>query len=538
MKLNRSCWFARTPACAALNTRYLATMLIALSTIHISAAWGAPPPRTSLPHTADGRPDLSGIWEATGSAAADLQDHAASYNMLAGTSVVVGGVIPYQPWAAAKRIENFQNRQKADPLNQCYMPGVPRIMYMDFPFQIFQTSKAVAITFEWSLVYRLVYTDGSEHPADIDAWMGDSRGRWEGDTLVVDVRNYNDRTWFDMAGNFHSDALHVVERYRLTDHDTIQYEATIDDSKVFTKPWNIRLSLRRRTDRDRLFEYVCQAEVEETNGAFTREERAWYPGSGTPPPASFTANVVQPASTQPRVVANVRRTNDDKPDLEGFYESDTGAANQGLEKRAGNGLTPPGRGVVVDPPDGTLPMQPWAVQERVSRNLPERGYDDPTAHCFPPGVPRSMYVPAAFHIIQTSDYIVFLHERMSWRIVPLDGRPHLPDRIRLWQGDSVGRWEGDTLVIDTANLNGKTWLNEGGEIVSYAEHVVERFTPVGPDTLRYEATVSDPLVYTRPWTIGFPVRHKKAEMYEVACHEEDHDLPHLKALKDAAAAKK
>ena len=84
-----------------------------------------------------------------------------------------------------------------------------------------------------------------------------------------------------------------------------------------------------------------------------------------------------------------------------------------------------------------------------------------------------MYVPTAFHVIQTSDYIVFLHERVSWRIVPLDGRAHLPDTIRLGQGDSVGHWEGDTLVVDTTNLNGKTWLNEAGEIVSYAEHVVE-----------------------------------------------------------------
>jgi len=239
-----------------------------------------------------------------------------------------------------------------------------------------------------------------------------------------------------------------------------------------------------------------------------------------------------------KAAANIRRSADGKPDLQGFYESDTGAANQGLEKRAGDTLTPPGRGVVVDPPDGKLPMQQWAVQERVSRNLAERGYDDPTAHCFPAGVPRSMYVPSALYIIQKPDSIVFLHERMAWRIVPLDGRAHLPDAIRLWQGDSVGRWEGDTLVVDTTNLNGKTWLNEGGEIVSYAEHVVERFTPTGPDTLKYEATITDPVVYTRPWTIAFPVKRKKAAMYEFACHEEDRDLPHLKVLKDAAAGKK
>jgi hypothetical protein len=102
----------------------------------------------------------------------------------------------------------------------------------------------------------------------------------------------------------------------------------------------------------------------------------------------------------------------------------------------------------------------------------------------------------------------------------------------------VGRWEGDTLVVDTTNFNGKTWLNEVGEIVSYAEHVVERFTPSGPDTVNYEATVIDPVVYTRPWTIALPLKREKFELAEAACHEEDRDLPHLKALKDMASGKK
>jgi hypothetical protein len=149
-----------------------------------------------------------------------------------------------------------------------------------------------------------------------------------------------------------------------------------------------------------------------------------------------------------------------------------------------------------------------------------------------------MWVPQGIELVQTPDYVVFLFERTQWRIVPLNGRAHLPDGMRLWQGDSVGHWEGDTLVIDTTNMNGKTWLGEGGEIMSYAEHVVERFTPVDTDTLNYSATVFDPVVYTRPWTIAFPVKREKFELIEAACHEEEHDLPHLKALKDAAAAKK
>jgi len=517
-----------------MHTHHVATITaIALASALMAA------PRQPLPRTADGKPNFEGIWQASSTAAADLEDHAARYNMLAGRSVVVGAEIPYQSWATAKKAENFQNRQKNDPLGKCFIPGVPRIMYLDFPFQIFQTPQTVAMAFEWSLDYRLIYTDGSPHPeADTTFWMGDSRGRWDGDTLVVDVANNNDQTWFDMAGDFHSDALHVVERYRMTDADTIEYEATIQDSKVFTKPWTIRLPLRRRTDRDRLFEYVCQAEVEEANGAFTREERTWYPGNGTPPPAAVTATSQKPSTTPVTAAANIRRKPDGKPDFQGYYVPDAGGANFGLEKHANDGLTNGGRGVIVDPPDSKLPMQPWAVAEKTDRNRSERGYDDPTAHCFPAGVPRAMYVPTSFYFVQTPDYFVILHERVAWRIIPLHARAHLPDSMRLWQGDSVGHWEGDTLVVDTANLNGKTWLNEVGEIVSYAEHVVERFTPAGPDTINYQATVTDPLVYTRPWTIALPIKRQTGMLFESACHEEDHDLPHLKAIKDRAAGKK
>ena len=153
------------------------------------------------------------------------------------------------------------------------------------------------------------------------------------------------------------------------------------------------------------------------------------------------------------------RNTDGKPNLEGLYMPDHGGANYGLERHAGDALTPGGRGVVIDPPDGKLPIRDWARDEVANRARPERGYDDPTAHCFVAGVQRSVYVPSPMHILQPPGYVVFLHERMSWRIVPLDGRPHLPDTIRLWQGDSVGRWEGDTLVVETHNLNGKTWLN-------------------------------------------------------------------------------
>jgi hypothetical protein len=233
----------------------------------------------------------------------------------------------------------------------------------------------------------------------------------------------------------------------------------------------------------------------------------------------------------------IRRMPDGKPDLTGWYQADAGGANYGLENKPANGLIPPSRGVVVDPSDGKLPYQPWARAERIERELPHRGYDDPTAHCFVAGVPRSIYTPSPFQIIQPQGYVVMLFERMNWRQIPLDGRAHIPDDIRLWQGDSVGRWEGDTLVINTRNLNGKTWLNEVGDVLSHDAKVVERFTPVNANQITYEAVVTDTIVYTRPWTIRMNLNRQDDELLEVACHEDNGDLQHLKDVRDEYRAK-
>ena len=212
------------------------------------------------PRVANGQPDLQGIWQAQTTASYDLEAHAARLGVPAGTGVVVGGEIPYSQEAAAKKQQNFQNRASTDPNNKCFLPGVPRANTMPFPFQIFQTAKDVAILYEYVHAYRLIPLDGSKHPEDVDFWMGDSRGHWEGETLVVDVSNNNDQTWFDASGNFHSDALHIVERYTRTGPDTIGYAATIEDPKVFTRPWKIGLTFYRRTEKNlQLMEYDCYA---------------------------------------------------------------------------------------------------------------------------------------------------------------------------------------------------------------------------------------------------------------------------------------
>jgi hypothetical protein len=220
---------------------------------------GTQPTAGALPRASDGKPDLSGIWQVLNTADWNIQDHQAQPGVPAGQGVVEGDEIPYQPWAAAKKKENFENRATADPLAKCYLPGVPRITYTPLPFQIFQTPKQTTVLYEYAHANRVIYTNGSKHPdGHIDWWLGDSRGHWEGDTLVVDLVDFNDQTWFDRAGNFHSDELHVVERYTLTDRDHIQYEATIEDPKVFTRPWKMSMVLYRRKEKNiQLLEFEC-----------------------------------------------------------------------------------------------------------------------------------------------------------------------------------------------------------------------------------------------------------------------------------------
>jgi hypothetical protein len=224
-------------------------------------------------------PDLNGIWETLNSANWDLESHAAGPSPFptllgaldarpAGQSVVEGGKIPYQPWAEAKRKENFEkrlarprdrlsNETTGDPEAKCYLPGVPRATYMPYPFRIVQTSKQVLIAYEFASASRIVFMD-REPKAPADSWMGWSVGHWEKDTLVIDITSQNDKTWFDRAGNFHSGDLHVIERYTAASPYHLMYEATIEDPKVFTRPWKIRMPLYRRIEQNaQMLEFKC-----------------------------------------------------------------------------------------------------------------------------------------------------------------------------------------------------------------------------------------------------------------------------------------
>jgi hypothetical protein len=242
------------------------------------------PPYTA-PRTADGQPDLSGIWQSFTTANWDILAHAVQpgpYAELvgvwgagrAGLSIVEGNVLPYQPWAEAKQRENYENRtvvrvandpsrfDTGDPELQCYRAGVPRANYMPFPLQIFQTPEQILIVYEYKGAYRTVNME-SDRPAVDESWMGWSNGHWEDETLVVDVTGFNEHAWFDRAGNFHSDALHVVERWTPVSPYHLRYEATIEDPKVFTRPWKMSFMLYRHVEENaQLLAFNCIPIVE------------------------------------------------------------------------------------------------------------------------------------------------------------------------------------------------------------------------------------------------------------------------------------
>ena len=215
------------------------------------------------PRTPDGHPDLQGIWQALNTAVWNIEDHAPELGVPGGQGIVEGGEIPYLPSALGLRQENFRKRLTDDPEAKCYMAGVPRITYMPYPFQIVQQGDQVSILYQYVHTVRNIYLNSPHPKGPIQWWMGDSRGRWEGETLVADVVHFTDQTWFDRSGNYHSAALHVVERYTRTSPDHILYEATIEDPKVFSRPWKISLPLYRRQERNvRLLEYECYAYLE------------------------------------------------------------------------------------------------------------------------------------------------------------------------------------------------------------------------------------------------------------------------------------
>jgi hypothetical protein len=236
---------------------------------------GQTPARTNsqIPRMPDGKPNLTGLWQALGTAYWDIRDHGARAGaffqlgatgaMPAGQGIVEGGEIPYTPAAAAQQKENLKNRMKLDPEVKCYMPGIPRANYMAFPFQITQSQRDIAFAYEYATSNRVINM-GKFKEGSVDTWMGTSNGHWEGDTLVVDVSSLNGSSWFDRSGNFQTENTHVVERFTLAGADHINYEATIEDKTIYTRPWKISTVIYRRKEKNaQLNEFKCVEFAEE-----------------------------------------------------------------------------------------------------------------------------------------------------------------------------------------------------------------------------------------------------------------------------------
>jgi hypothetical protein len=241
-------------------------LIVGIATLLSTAAVAA----EKIPRLANGKPDFSGFWQTTSSAEYDLEPHSARKDAPPGAGVVEGNVIPYLPKALEAKKKNFSNRLTADPRLKCWTLGTPRGIYYPEPFQILQRTRDVTIAFQFGQSVRTIHTNGTLHPVEVDSefFLGDSRGQWEGDTLVVDVNHFNGETWLDRAGNFHSDQLHVVEKWKFLDANTIEYKATLEDPSVYSRPWNIGVILHRHREKNfQLIENYC----------FTLDYDKYYP---------------------------------------------------------------------------------------------------------------------------------------------------------------------------------------------------------------------------------------------------------------------
>jgi hypothetical protein len=231
-------------------------------------------PQLDRPERISGHSNFNGVWQALNTAYWNLEAHSAEAPagspgsnafwqlgaiaaIPAGRNVVRGGTIPYLPEALAKRNENRANWPAADPEAKCYMLGVPRVTYHNFPFQIFQGDGDLLFVYPFAATNRVIYMkDHSELP--VDSWMGKSNGAWEGDVLVVTTMWQNDQTWLDRAGNHHSNKLKVTERFSLLGPNHIWYEATLDDPLTYSRPWTIEMPLYRVIEENaQLLEHKC-----------------------------------------------------------------------------------------------------------------------------------------------------------------------------------------------------------------------------------------------------------------------------------------
>jgi hypothetical protein len=429
---------------------------------------------------------------------------------------------------AGRRDWDTYDAANGDYTGSCLPFGFTRSMNAPNPFQIVQDGGLVVFLFEVGNWFHVVAADRRGHPPEISpTWYGHSIGRWDGDTLVVDTVGFNGYTRLDTVGHPHSDALHLVQTFRLTDADHIAYTVTVDDPRFYTRPWtNQRVLTRQKGD---LIEYSC-----EENNKDLREGhiKAWTLPPN--PPAAF--RIARPSSEAPPPPAapadrRLRRP-DGSPDLSGVwqrpYVPDMSTHGRG-----------PALGYAEPPfsPDDTAERRESLRRQGHHRDLPLtpagledwKTYDpadgDYTGSCLPFGLSRSINSPLPLQIVQTEQYIALLFEQNTWfHVVAIDGRGHPKALEPTWFGHSVGRWDDDTLVVDTVGFNGHTRLDTVGHPHSPALHMVQTFRRTDANHLAYSVTIDDPKAYTKPWTNERTFTRLDGDLLEYSCEENNRDL--------------
>ena len=409
-------------------------------------------PPGPLPRLSDGHPDITGIWNGFGGSGQ------------AGPEML--------PWAA-KIVEERRAKQGAEDYEaRCLPGGPPRAAPYHTAF--FATPKLVLMLFEGNThMYRQFFVDGSDHPKDLKpTFYGDSRAHWEGDTLVVDTVSFFEKSWFDFPGTPHTKAMHLIETFHRIDYGNMEMDITIEDPGVFTKPWKFHRTTTLEPDFE-MTEYVCNENNQDPkhlDAAYKIDASAAkrLAEGVTPPPAR------KPPA--PSSGPTPRRQDDGKVDLSGVW-------------------VPTSTLLPSDPP-----YQPWA-QKLYEERKANKGKDDPERFCLPNGAVRVNALP--YKIVQRPNQIALLWEgnTHSYRRFFLDGRQHnLEIEPESWTGQSIGKWDGDTLVVDTVGFNDKTWLDSTGKPHSDAMHLVERYRRPDLGHLSVELTIEDQKALTKPYT--------------------------------------
>ncbi len=412
-------------------------------------------PPGPLPRLSDGHPDLTGIWNGFGGSGQDAP------NM--------------KPWAAKIVAEHRANGGAEDFEARCLPGGPPRAAPYHTAF--FATPKLVLMLFEGNThMYRQFFVDGSSHPRNLKpTFYGDSRAHWDGDTLVVDTVSFFEKSWYDFAGTPHTKDMHLTEEFHRLDYGNMEMKVTIDDPGALNGPWVINRRTTLEPDFD-MTEYVCNENnqdpdhlhaITNTSASVVGTKSARL-SDGVPPP--------QPKKAPRPPAGPTPRAENGKVDLSGVWI--------------------PGSTLLPGDPSYT-PEYKKIYDERKAN----KGKGDPERFCLPDGAVRVNPLP--YKIVQRPEMIVMLWEgnTHSYRRFFLDGRkPNLDIEPESYTGLANGRWDGDTLVVDTVGFNDKTWLDATGKPHSDAMHLTERYRRPDLGHLNVELTIDDPKAFTKPYT--------------------------------------